>query len=267
MPKLATRPVQVGRLTFGGGKFQVLAGPCSVESEAQFRQTAEQVRKSGATLLRGGIFKLRTDPQSFQGLGLEALDFVHRVAQENGLSLVSEVTDPRQIESLHDRVDLFQVGTRNMYNYALLKELGHARKPVLLKRGFSALVEEWVLAARYVTDGGNPDVILCERGIRSFEKITRNTLDLSSVVWIKQNTEFPVMVDPSHATGVRDLVGPLALASVAAGADGLLIETHPDPAKALSDGPQALDFAAFDALMHRVRELCAFMNRPLENPS
>lgn len=263
MQHLGTRPVTVATTTFGGGRFQVIAGPCSVETEAQFTETARQVHRSGATLLRGGIYKLRTDPKSFQGLGLEALSFVARTAREVGLPLVTEVTDPRQIEALHAHVDLFQVGTRNMHNYDLLKELGRTRKPVLIKRGLAALVDEWLLAARYVTDGGNTNVILCERGIRSFEKITRNTLDLAAVAYAKQHSEFPVIVDPSHATGVRDLVGPMALAAIAAGADGLLIETHPDPAHALSDGPQALTFADFDLLMGRIREVCAFFGKPM----
>jgi 3-deoxy-7-phosphoheptulonate synthase len=261
---IGTRPVAVGPIVFGAGSFQVIAGPCSVETEEQFRRTAQQVRRSGATLLRGGIYKLRTDPKSFQGLGLDALGFVSRTARESGLPFVTEVTDPRQIEVLEPFVDLFQVGTRNMHNYALLKELGRSKRPVLLKRGFAALVEEWLLAARYVTDGGNPNVILCERGIRTFEKVTRNTLDLASVTWIKKHSEFPIIVDPSHATGIRDLVAPMALASIAAGADGLLIETHPDPATALSDGPQALDFPAFDGLMSRIRELTSFLGRPLQ---
>ena len=248
-------------ITIGNGGFVVIAGPCSVESEEQFLQTAQCAASNGAQLLRGGIYKMRTNPDSFQGLGEPALEFVKSVKKQTGLGFVSEVTDPRQIEAMHDWVDVFQVGTRNMYNYSLLSELGKTRKPVLLKRGFSALVEEWLLAAEYVTRGGNSKVILCERGIRTFEKVTRNTLDLSSVAYIKQNSPYPVLVDPSHATGVRALVAPMAKAAVACGADGLLIETHPNPEKALSDGYQALDFNEFGTLMSDVKVLLSCMGR------
>jgi len=250
-------------LEFNGKDFHVIGGPCSVESEAQFQITADAVKRSGANLLRGGIYKLRTDTESFQGLGEQSWDFVRKVCRETGMPLVTEVTDPRQIEAMTEFVDVFQVGTRNMYNYALLKELGLAGKPVLLKRAFSATLDEWILAARYVTREGNPNVILCERGIRTFEPAFRNTLDLSAIPYVKARSEFPIIVDPSHATGIREFVAPMALAAIAAGADGLLIEVHPDPALALSDGPQALDFPAFEALMRQIDGLCTHLGRRL----
>jgi len=263
MEKPAVTKVEVGQVTVGGANFVVIAGPCSVESEEHFLITGQAAKRSGANILRGGIFKLRTSPDSFQGLGKDGLAIAKRVRQELAMPIVCEITDPRQIGDFHDIVDMFQVGSRNMYNYSLLKELGQTKKPVMLKRGFSALIEEWILAAKYVTDGGNPNVILCERGIRSFEKVTRNTLDLAAVAYIKQNTSFPVIVDPSHATGVRNLILPMALASAAAGADGLLIEIHPDPDNALSDGFQALDFKQFDQLMDKLSLILDTLNRPL----
>jgi 3-deoxy-7-phosphoheptulonate synthase len=206
---------------------------------------------------------MRTDPKSFQGLGRAAFEAAHKVSRESGLPLVSEVSDPRQIEELYDFVDVFQVGTRNMYNYSLLKELGKLDRPVLLKRGFSALVEEWLYAAEYVSSEGNSRVILCERGIRTFERATRNTLDLSAVAFVKQRSGLPVVVDPSHGTGVRSLVEPMALAAVAAGADGLLIEVHPSPENALSDGAQTLNFAEFDTLMAKVKAMLPLFSKQL----
>jgi len=258
-----TRPVTVGPVTLGGPAFTVIAGPCAIESAEQFSLIAEKTRSLGAVMLRGGIFKLRTSPDSFQGLGNNGLAVAREIRDRVGMPVVSEVVDPRQIEVMCEAVDMFQVGTRNMYNYALLKELGLAGKPVLLKRGFSARLEEWMLAAEYILRGGNQDVVLCERGIRTFEVATRNTLDLSAVALIKQTFELPVLVDPSHATGLRSLIEPMSLAAAAAGADGLLLEVHNDPAAALSDSEQSLDFEDFSGLMDRLKKLLGGLNRPL----
>jgi 3-deoxy-7-phosphoheptulonate synthase len=258
-----TRPVQVGPILLGGPAFAVIAGPCAVESRDRFEATALAVRAAGAVGLRGGIYKLRTSPGSFQGLGSQGLELARAVRDVVGLPLVSEIVDPRHIEALGDVVDMFQVGTRNMFNYSLLKELGRAGKPVLLKRGFAARMKEWLLAADYVIQGGNADVVLCERGIRTFDTFTRNTLDLGAVAYVKQNTPFPILVDPSHAAGRRDLVEPLALAAVAAGADGRLVEVHESPAEALSDAAQTLDIPGFRRLMNRLERVLEAVNRPL----
>lgn len=263
MSQKKCRSVRVGNVEIGGPNFVIIAGPCSVESEEHLQETAAQVKKTGASILRGGVFKLRTNPQSFQGLGNDGLSVAKRVRDQLNLPIVCEVTDPRQIGDMVNVVDIFQVGSRNMYNYSLLKELGKIKKPVMLKRGFSALIEEWILAANYVLEGGNDQVILCERGIRSFDKVTRNTLDLASVSYLKQNHEFPVIVDPSHGTGVRSLVTPMSLAAAAAGADGLLVEVHPNPDKALSDGFQTLDFQQFAGLVNQLDPLLKVLNRPL----
>ena len=262
-PGATTRPVHVGPVTIGDGSFTVLAGPCSIESHTQFESIASFVHSEGAAMLRGGIFKLRTKRSSFQGLGEESYEIVRAIRELTGMPMVAEVTDPRQLERLVDVVDVLQVGTRNMYNYALLKELGQIRKPVMLKRGFSALLDEWVSAAEYVTAGGNEDVILCERGIRTFETRMRNTLDLASVAWLKHHASFPVLVDPSHGTGKPELIAPMTLAAAAAGADGVLIEVHPEPARALSDGHQAIDFSQFAAVMTSLRPLLAALGREL----
>ncbi|HEY0787909.1 MAG TPA: 3-deoxy-7-phosphoheptulonate synthase, partial [Thermoanaerobaculia bacterium] len=262
-PEPATRPVRVGPVAIGDGGFVVLAGPCSIESRAQFEAIATFVHGQGAAMLRGGIFKLRTKPSSFQGLGEEGYDIVRAVREITGMPMVAEITDPRQIERLSEIVDVFQVGTRNMYNYALLKELGRLRKPVLLKRGFSALLDEWLHAAEYVLIGGNEDVILCERGIRTFEPRMRNTLDLAAVAWVKRHSELPVIVDPSHGTGRPELIEPMTLAAAAAGADGVLIEVHPRPSEALSDGHQAVDFEHFTGRMERLLPLLAALGRSL----
>lgn len=232
-------------ICFGGREFVVIAGPCAVESREQFQTTAEGVKAAGAGFLRGGVHKMRTNPASFQGLGNDAFQFIKDIKASVGLPFVSEVTDPRQISDLAGVVDMFQVGSRNMYNYALLKELGRVNIPVLLKRGFSATVEEWLLAADYIVKGGNENVVLCERGIRTFETTTRNTLDLNSVAYVKAHSSFPVIVDPSHGTGRPELIKPLSLAAAAVGADGLIIEVHPDPARSLSDAHQALSFEQF----------------------
>ncbi len=264
---LKTRAIKVGAITIGGPEFVTIAGPCSIESEDQFKSTALAVKSAGAMLLRGGIWKLRTSSKTFQGLGSPAFDMVKRVCQEAGLGLTSEVTDPRQIEELHDVVDVYQVGSRNMHNYALLKELSLTKKPILLKRGFAALVDEWLKAAEYVAAGGNENIILCERGIRTFETSTRNTLDLNAVVYVKERSHLPVIVDPSHAVGVRSLVTPLALAAAACGADGLIVEVHPHPASALSDGEQALTFEDFENLMQKLERVLLAVDRPLARPT
>ncbi len=237
-----------------------------MESEKQLRQTAENISKSGASLLRGGLFKMRTDPQSFQGLGERGFEIFKKVSREFGLPIVSEVSDQRHIELMEPLVDMFQVGTRNMYNYALLKELGRTNKPVLLKRGFTALIDEWLLASEYIASAGNERIILCERGIRTFERATRNTLDLSAVAYLKARTHFPVLVDPSHGTGISDLIKPMSLAAAAAGADGLLIEVHPEPARALSDADQALNPSQFDDLMVDLERVLVALGRPLRRP-
>ena len=238
------------------GDFSLIAGPCSIETYDQFRKVAMEVKRLGATALRGGIFKMRTRADTFQGLGAEAIEIVQCVKKEVQLPFVSEITDPRQIEVLEEVVDVFQVGARNMYNYELLKELGKIRKPVLLKRGLSAYLEELLSASEYLLREGNAQVILCERGVRSFERVTRNTLDLSAVPYLQKKSGLPVIVDPSHGTGVRTLVTPMSWAAAAAGADGIMVEVHPEPESALSDGEQALtleDFAKMVPKLFRVR--------------
>ena len=256
--------VQVGNIQIGGPQFTVIAGPCSIESENQLMTTAQSVKKSGASILRGGIWKMRTSAKAFQGLGADAFDIINKVKASTGLGLISEVTDIRQIEEIAGIVDAYQVGARNMHNYSLLKELGRQSKPVLLKRGFSAYIDEWIKAADYVFAGGNQNVILCERGIRTFETATRNTLDLNAVVYAKKHTQLPVIVDPSHAVGIAELVPQICYAAAAAGADGLIIETHPNPAEALSDGQQALTLENFDKTMRQLERLLAAFDRQLQ---
>ncbi len=261
-----SKPVKIGSQTLGDGSFSVWAGPCSIESPEQFSATAQEVKRAGGCGLRGGLFKLRTNPDSFQGLGRDAFEMVKRVKQETGLPFISEITDPRQINDFMDVVDAFQVGSRNMHNYSLLKELGGIRRPVLLKRGLAATFKEWVLAAEYLVKGGNDQVILCERGIRTFETSTRNTFDLNSVALAKAELPFPVLADPSHGTGIAQLVPPMALAAAAAGADGLLIEVHPNPSLALSDGYQSLNFDQFNQLMIQIPKLLQALDRKLAVP-
>ena len=244
--------VRIGSVELGNGSFVVIAGPCAVEGQEQFLKVSSFLKELGVQVLRGGIYKLRTDPASFQGLREEALKWLPEIKKHINLPLVSEITDPRQVESLGAVVDCFQVGTRNMYNYELLKELGKTKKPVILKRGFSALIKEWLLATEYLLAGGNDQIILCERGIRTFETFTRNTLDLAAVAYIKARTQFPVIVDPSHAAGSSDLVLPLARAAKSVGADGVLIEVHAKPAEALSDADQALDFPSMEKLFREL---------------
>ncbi|RYZ68201.1 MAG: 3-deoxy-7-phosphoheptulonate synthase, partial [Proteobacteria bacterium] len=229
-------------------------------------ETATGVKNAGATILRGGVYKMRTSPDAFQGLGSNALSFVDEVTRNLGMPIVSEVTDPRQVADFAQAVDMFQVGSRNMYNYELLRELGQFKKPVLLKRAFAATVDEWIKAADYVIKGGNDNVILCERGIRTFEPTTRNTLDLNSVAYLKAHTSFPVVVDPSHGTGRPELILPMSLAGVAAGADGLIIEVHPRPSEALSDAHQAITFEQFRTIVEQVTKVANALGRQVEKP-
>ncbi|MCC7241734.1 MAG: 3-deoxy-7-phosphoheptulonate synthase [Acidobacteria bacterium] len=254
---------QVGDVRVGGDEVIVIAGPCSAENEAQVDTTTAAVKRAGAKMLRGGAFKPRSSPYSFQGLGEEGLRLLHAAANTHDLRLVTEVMDISQIEVIDRYADVFQVGARNMQNFTLLRELGRTRKPVLLKRGISATVEEWLLSAEYVLAGGNTQVVLCERGIRTFETATRNTLDISAIPIVKQLSHLPVFVDPSHGTGRRDKVAPMARAAVAAGADGLLIEVHCDPDHAMSDGAQSLYPAQFDRLMAELRIIAPAIGRSI----
>ena len=250
--------VPVGNTQIGGGNLTIMAGPCSVESESQIIAVAKAVKASGATMLRGGAFKPRTSPYAFQGMGAEGIELLKLARAETGLPIVSEIMDASQLP-LFDDVDVIQVGARNMQNFNLLKILGAQEKPVMIKRGLSSTYEEWLMSAEYVMASGNQNVILCERGIRTFETYTRNTLDLAAVPVLRHLTHLPIIIDPSHATGRNALVAPLALGAVATGCDGLLIEVHNDPAHALSDGPQSLNPEAFDALNRRILALHAFM--------
>ena len=238
-----------GGQKIGGGGLALIAGPCSVESEEQICGIAESVKKSGAQFLRGGAFKPRTSPYSFQGLEEEGLKYMKEAREATGLNVICEVTSAHAIESAVKYVDMLQIGARNMQNFELLKEAGKSGTPVLLKRGLCATIDEWLNAAEYIISEGNPNIVLCERGIRTYETSTRNTLDISAVPVIRQKSHLPIIVDPSHATGVRAYVEPLAKAAMAVGADGLMIEVHPCPARALSDGPQSLTFDAFEQLM------------------
>ena len=255
--------VNVGGVRIGDGSLTVAAGPCAVESEAQLVQTATNVAAAGASLLRGGAYKPRSSPYSFRGLGAEGLEHLRRARELTGLPVVTEVLTPSDVAVVAEAADMLQVGTRNAQNFSLLEAVGEAGKPVLLKRGLSNTVEEWLLSAEYVVAHGNADVVLCERGIRTFESATRNTLDLSAVPLVHSLSHLPVVVDPSHATGHRQLVPSMALAAVAAGADGLLIEVHPSPDDALSDGPQSLTFEQFALLMDDVRRLVTALRHEL----
>jgi 3-deoxy-7-phosphoheptulonate synthase len=261
--KSADTVVELGGVKVGGPEVIVMAGPCSVESREQVGTVARAVLAAGARVLRGGAFKPRTSPYSFQGHGEEALRWMREVADELGLAIVSEVMDLRTIEMMLRYVDCLQVGARNMQNFDLLKELGRVRRPVLLKRGMSATIEEWLLSAEYLLAGGNQQVILCERGIRTFENATRNTLDISAIPVVKKRSHLPILVDPSHGTGRRDKVIPMARAAIAAGADGLLIEVHDNPEKALSDGAQSLYPHQFETLMGELRVIAPVVGRSL----
>ena len=257
--KLATREfhprdtiVDVNGVLVGGGSAVVMAGPCAVESETQIMTVAHAIKKAGAHMLRGGAFKPRSSPYSFRGMGEEALKLMAKARTETGLPIVTEVMTPTDVALVAEYADLLQIGARNMQNYQLLEEVGRSHRPVLLKRGLSATFEEWMLSAEYIMNQGNHNIILCERGIRTFETATRNTLDLNAVALAKKRTHLPIIVDPSHGTGKWYLVAPLALAGLAAGADGLMIEVHPDPDKATSDGPQSLTLENFATLMPRI---------------
>jgi 3-deoxy-7-phosphoheptulonate synthase len=258
--------VRVGDTSIGGGTLTIMAGPCSVESRDQLLRTADAVAAAGATILRGGAFKPRTSPYTFQGLGMDGLRFLVEARERTGLPIVTEVMEPSQVEIVALHADILQVGARNMQNYPLLMAVGRTERPIMLKRGLSATIEEWLMAAEYIVSSGNPNVILCERGIRTFETYTRNTLDLAAVPLLHRLTHLPVIVDPSHATGKRWLVPPMALAAVAGGADGIMVEVHPDPDDALSDGEQSLTLEQFSDLAPLLRqihgEVEGFTSRP-----
>jgi 3-deoxy-7-phosphoheptulonate synthase len=247
--------IEVGDTSVGGGSLTVMAGPCAIEGREQLMRTAEAVVAAGATILRGGAFKPRTSPYSFQGLGVEGLKLLAEARERTGLPVVTEVMEPSQVDVVAEYADILQVGARNMQNYPLLMAVGGAPKPVMLKRGLSATIEELLMAAEYIVSSGNPQVILCERGIRTFETYTRNTLDIAAVPLLHHLTHLPVIVDPSHATGKRWLVRSMALAAVAAGADGIMVEVHPDPDKALSDGEQSLTLDQFGAMAPVLRQI------------
>jgi len=259
--------IKVKDITIGGKEVIVMAGPCVVENEKQIFETARYVKASGAKILRGGAFKPRTSPYSFQGLGEEGLKLLAQAGKETGLAIVTEVMSVNQIDLVAEYTDIFQVGARNMQNFVLLEELGKLKKPILLKRGMSATMEELLLSAEYILTQGNYEVILCERGIRTFENYTRNTLDLSAVPALKRLSHLPVIVDPSHATGRWRLVSPMAKAAIAAGADGLLIEVHPEPKSSLSDGAQTLRFDTFTQLMKEIRPIIQAVGREFSIPA
>jgi 3-deoxy-7-phosphoheptulonate synthase len=268
--KLASREVRrdntqvrVGDVIVGGRTIVVMAGPCSVESRLQLLDVAARVQAAGARVLRGGAFKPRTSPYAFQGLELEGLKLLAEARRETGLPVITEVMEPERVDVVAEYSDILQVGARNVQNFSLLRRVAEARKPVLLKRGMSTTIQEWLLSAEYVLSGGNPNVILCERGIRTFETATRFTLDLNAVPVLKRLTHLPVVVDPSHGTGHWEYVESMAMAGVAAGADGLLIEVHPRPEEALSDGPQSLKPERFAALMTRLRKVTRALDRDL----
>jgi len=243
-----------------GRDFVVIAGPCSVESEKQILDTAWAVKAAGADMLRGGAFKPRTSPYSFQGLGIEGLKILEKAKQETGLPIVTEVVDPRDVSWVAEFADVLQIGTRNMQNFSLLKEVGNSGRPVLLKRGMHSTLEEWLNCAEYILSEGNPDVILCERGIRTFETYTRNTLDLSAVPAIKELSHLPIIIDPTHSTGRISLIASMSMAAVAAGADGMIVEVHHKPQEALCDADQALTPDMFANMMRRLRPLKSFIN-------
>lgn len=255
--------VNIGTASFGAGRVGVIAGPCTIESEKQLFEAARAVQQAGAVVLRGGAFKPRTSPYDFQGLHEAGVEMLAAAGKEVGLPTITEITETRQIEFVAERVDALQIGTRNMSNYDLLKEAGSSGRPVLLKRGFAATVEEWLKAAEYVAASGSLSIILCERGIRSFDTITRFTLDLAGMAAAKLETHLPIIVDPSHSTGTHKLVAPMSLAAVAGGADGLMIEVHPHPDQARCDGPQSLTPKRFATLMDQIRKLVQLMGETM----
>ncbi|MFH1227895.1 MAG: 3-deoxy-7-phosphoheptulonate synthase [Planctomycetota bacterium] len=250
--------VKVGKVKIGEG-FTVIAGPCSVESEDQAMDTARAVKKAGADMFRGGAFKPRTSPYAFQGMGLKGLQILEKAKKETGLPIVTEILDTRDVSWVSEYADVLQIGARNMQNFSLLKEAGKTDKPILLKRGMYSTIEEWLNCAEYILNGGNPNVILCERGIRTFETYTRNILDLSAIPAVKELTHLPIIVDPSHAVGKVSLILPMALAAVAAGADGIMVEVHRNPQEALSDKDQALTPAQFSEMLKKVRAVRKLM--------
>lgn len=253
--------VKVRDVKIGGDEIVVMAGPCCVESEEQLLETARATKKAGATILRGGAFKPSTSPYSFQGLGEDGLKILAAAREETGMPIVTEVMDVRDIVLVMKYADVLQVGARNMANFSLLKEIGLARKPVMLKRGLSSTIEEWLQAAEYIASGGNYDIILCERGIRTFETLTRNTFDINAIAAVNELSHLPIIADPSHGTGRWQLVSPVSKAALVAGADGLMIEVHPDPQKALKDGPQSLKFDTFGSLMNELSPIITAIGR------
>jgi 3-deoxy-7-phosphoheptulonate synthase len=250
-------------VTVGGKELAIMAGPCAVENEAQMEAAARAVKASGVKIMRGGAFKPRTNPYSFEGLGKDGLVLLKETATRHGLKTITEVLDVRDIETIHEYTDIFQIGTRNMQNFNLLKEVGKTKKPVLLKRGMSATVKEFLLAAEYILKNGNPNVILCERGIRTFETETRNTLAVMTVPLVKELSHLPIVVDPSHSTGKPSLVSPATKAAIAAGADGILIDVHPNPCEALCDGDQAITPETFDQMMKELKPIAEAVGRTL----
>lgn len=259
----ADTTVKLAQTSIGPGTFTIIAGPCSVEDEEMIKRTADFLRENGVRMLRAGAFKPRTSPYAFQGMGREGLDILARVRESSGVGIVTELMDTENADAVETVADVIQIGTRNMQNFSLLRRVSRSPKPVLLKRGMSATLEEWLMAAEYVMAGGNYNVALCERGVRTFSDHSRNTLDLSVIPPARQLSHLPVLVDPSHGTGKRDYVPPMALAALAAGADGLLIEIHPRPEKALSDGAQSLDFPAFKKLLESLRRLAEPLGRTI----
>jgi chorismate mutase/prephenate dehydratase len=253
--KPSNTTIEVGGVTIGDGNFLVISGPCSVESRDQIMACAKHARDNGSRILRGGVFKPRTSPYSFQGLGYEGLDLLVEAGRTFGLPVITEVMTTEDVDRVAEKADIIQIGARNMQNFSLLKAVGQTRTPIMLKRGMSSSIEELLQATEYILAGGNQQVFLCERGIRTFETATRGTLDISAVPVLKARTHLPVFIDPSHAAGVRELVAPLALAAKAVGADGIIVEFHPEPEKALSDGPQALLFPQFEKLMSDLRKM------------
>jgi 3-deoxy-7-phosphoheptulonate synthase len=259
--------IKIDEVAIGGDEVTIIAGPCSVETEEQTLAAAHAVKAAGAKLMRGGAYKPRTSPYEFRGLGVKGLEILARAREETGLKIITEVMTPSDVEVVGQYTDIFQIGARNCQNYLLLEEVGKAGKPVMLKRGLSLLIEEWLLAAEYVMAQGNPNVILCERGIRTFENATRNTLDVSAVPVLQSMSHLPVFIDPSHAAGKRAFVSALSLAGIAAGADGLMIEVHPNPDLAMSDGAQSLDFDEFNDLMPKASAVAAAVGRTLAVPA
>ena len=253
--------MKIGDVEIGGRNLVMMAGPCSVESEGQILETARSVKKAGANMLRGGVVKPRTSPYAFQGMGMEGIELMKKAKEETGLPIVCEVMSISQLHEFGPHLDMIQLGARNMQNFDLLKEVGKTRIPVLLKRGLSATVEEWLMSAEYILAGGNENVVLCERGIRTYETAYRNVLDLNAVPMIKKLTHLPIVVDSAHGTGKFWMVEPLAMAGVAAGADGLMVEVHPEPDKALSDGPQSLKPEVFEVLMNNVEKIANVLGK------